>query len=320
MAEPPIITPEQWAACVAAVDEARINELAKWRGWLRATCYLLRDHAVIGIYKDCWAFPNIDQDGDIVSVHYRLKPQAAGDKANWRHSHKGVATHALVFGDLFKADAIAIFESQWDAITLVDKLNFNPFVENDWTFVSTRGASGAKTLKELGIPDSVGLYLFPQNDEAGTRWTLAVLDVLGREAYIVPTPAPHKDLGEWGLNGLDRSNLLSSIKGARLRRPAPNAPQQNVAPGPDLTDEELRQFDSDMMERLRTKDRPFPAPMDDAAFYGLAGEIVTVLAQDTEPCRESLLAQFLVAIGNVIGRSAHCRQGARQRRFSTIDQ
>jgi hypothetical protein len=49
--------------------------------------------------------------------------------------------------------------------------------------------------------------------------------------------------------------------------------------------------------------------MDDAAFYGLAGEIVAVLAQDAEPCRESLLAQFLVAIGNVIGRSAHCRQG-----------
>src|SRR6516164_9006177 len=111
---PPIVTPEQWQRCVDAVTDARILELSRWRGWHPSTCYLLRDHAQIGIYKDCWAFPNIDQDGDIVSIHYRIEPQDPNDKATWRHSYKGAGTNALVFGDLLAADAIAIFESQWD--------------------------------------------------------------------------------------------------------------------------------------------------------------------------------------------------------------
>jgi len=106
--------------------------------------------------------------------------------------------------------------------------------------VSTRGAANAKTLKELDIPVSAGLYLFPQSDAAGTRWTDDVLDVLGREAFIVPTPVPHKDLRECGLNGLDSVILLSSIQSAKLRRPAQTAPQQNVGPDPDFTDKELR--------------------------------------------------------------------------------
>jgi len=50
-----------------------------------------------------------------------------GEKARWLHEPKGAKVHALVFGELAKAGAIAIFESQWDAITLFDKLNFNPF-------------------------------------------------------------------------------------------------------------------------------------------------------------------------------------------------
>jgi hypothetical protein len=193
-----------------------------------------------------WALPNKDVDGDIRSIHFRVAPKTAGEKARWFHEPKGAKVHALVFGELAKAGAIAIFESQWDAITLFDKLNFNPFACHDWAFVSTRGAANAKTLKELDIPVSAELYLFPQSDAAGTRRTDDVLDVLRREAFIVPIPVPHKDLGEWGLNGLDSVILLSSIQSAKLRRPAQTAPQQNVGPDPDFTDEELRQFDRDM--------------------------------------------------------------------------
>src|SRR5262249_40945271 len=112
-------------------------------------------------------------------------------------------------------------ESQWDAVTLIDKLLIDPFALPDWALVSTRGASNAKVLEELDIPPSTDVYLFPQNDEAGIRWTDAILDVLGRSAFVVSTPGPHKDLGEWGLNGLDLSGLLKSIKGAELRKPAP---------------------------------------------------------------------------------------------------
>jgi len=79
--------------------------------------------------------------------------------------------------------------------------------------------------------------------------------------------------------------------------------------GPDFTEAELTEADFELMRRLRTKDRPFPEPMADQAFQGIVGEIVEILSKNSEPCRESLLAQFLVALGNVVGRSVFCRQG-----------
>lgn len=45
------------------------------------------------------------------------------------------------------------------------------------------------------------------------------------------------------------------------------------------------------------------------AFYGLAGDLVAKIAPHTEADPAALLSQFLVAYGNVIGRSAHWRVG-----------
>ena len=53
----------------------------------------------------------------------------------------------------------------------------------------------------------------------------------------------------------------------------------------------------------------FPSPMGDEAFYGIAGEVIRIIAPRMEACREALLVQFLVAVGNVIGRGAYLDQG-----------
>ena len=54
------------------------------------------------------------------------------------------------------------------------------------------------------------------------------------------------------------------------------------------------------------KATPAPHPeISEAAFYGLAGRIVAKIAPHTEADRAALLAQLLVAFGNVIGRSAY---------------
>ena len=47
--------------------------------------------------------------------------------------------------------------------------------------------------------------------------------------------------------------------------------------------------------------------IDNAAFYGVAGEIVQTIEPHTESDRVALLIQTLVAAGNVIGRSPHYR-------------
>jgi hypothetical protein len=74
------------------------------------------------------------------------------------------------------------------------------------------------------------------------------------------------------------------------------------------SEEELRQFEQELNERYRRRERPFPAPMHQDAFYGLAGDIVQIIEPESEACPEAILAQLLVALGNLIGRAPMRRQ------------
>jgi hypothetical protein len=46
---------------------------------------------------------------------------------------------------------------------------------------------------------------------------------------------------------------------------------------------------------------PLPSAMDPKAFYGIAGEVVRIIAPHTEACPEAILGQFLVAYANAFG-------------------
>jgi hypothetical protein len=52
---------------------------------------------------------------------------------------------------------------------------------------------------------------------------------------------------------------------------------------------------------------PWPAPMAEAAFHGLAGEIVHAIEPHSEADPVALLVQFLLAFGGALGRTAHFR-------------
>ena len=54
-------------------------------------------------------------------------------------------------------------------------------------------------------------------------------------------------------------------------------------------------------------DSAFPEPCDDAAFCGLAGQIVEQIAPHTEADPVGILAQLLVAFGSIVGHSPHYR-------------
>jgi hypothetical protein len=84
---------------------------------------------------------------------------------------------------------------------------------------------------------------------------------------------------------------------------------RGVNPTVDYTPEEKEQLKAEAMEFYRSKDRPLPLPMDETAYYGVAGQIVDIISAVSEPCRESLLAQFLVGFGSIMGRAVHCSQG-----------
>lgn len=55
----------------------------------------------------------------------------------------------------------------------------------------------------------------------------------------------------------------------------------------------------------RAESRPWPAPLDDAAYHGVAGEIVRSLAPHTEADEAAMLVQLLAAAGNMVGRGPH---------------
>ncbi len=76
----------------------------------------------------------------------------------------------------------------------------------------------------------------------------------------------------------------------------------------EITDEELSEFEKPEIERYRLKDRPFPASKGEAAFQGIAGEIVRIIEPVSEASREAILSQLLVALGNMIGRGPHLKQ------------
>ena len=59
------------------------------------------------------------------------------------------------------------------------------------------------------------------------------------------------------------------------------------------------------INRPVTRPPDFPAPMADEAFYGLPGTLIRRMAPWTEADPGAMLAQFLVAFGNMLGRGAY---------------
>jgi len=61
-------------------------------------------------------------------------------------------------------------------------------------------------------------------------------------------------------------------------------------------------------EYYRARNRELPAPMDGAAFSGILGEIIAIISPESEASPEAIAAQFMVGIGNLIGRGPNSKQ------------
>lgn len=89
------------------------------------------------------------------------------------------------------------------------------------------------------------------------------------------------------------NNKTSYNKRAKSRRSASSQPSTAVA----VAD---RGVDGKVGSRHRVD---WPAALDSAAFHGLAGQIVQLIEPNSEADPAALLGQFLVAFGNVVGRT-----------------
>jgi hypothetical protein len=89
---------------------------------------------------------------------------------------------------------------------------------------------------------------------------------------------------------------------------AGRVPDHSDGEQPELTAEQLRDFEKAQRARYSVQDSPFPAPMAEEAFYGIAGKVIGIIEPECEAPREAILAQLLVDFGNEIGRGPHCKQ------------
>lgn len=60
-----------------------------------------------------------------------------------------------------------------------------------------------------------------------------------------------------------------------------------------------------IMNKWKDQERPWPETLGEAAYAGLAGEVVRMIEPHTEADSVALLVQFLAAFGSVVGRGPH---------------
>jgi hypothetical protein len=108
------------------------------------------------------------------------------------------------------------------------------------------------------------------------------------------------------LNGRNEAEVQAALDGAaKLSASPPVPPPMPAKPNPaPLTKEEMDRRYAKELLRYSIRQSPFPAPMSEDAYYGVAGSVVDIADKTTEASREAMLVQFLIAAGNRIGRSA----------------
>ena len=161
--------PFDWQACVAALIPDDRAELAGWRGYSPAFVEWLHAQGLIGLWKDNQiAFPVHDSRGTVVGCHYRLR-----DQGSWRFYPVGTRIAPFIVGDLAAARTVLAFESPWDCLAVLDRLEHHLHPLADTAAIATRGASNTRLIEGMVHPDST-VYAFAQNDSPGITWLDAI--------------------------------------------------------------------------------------------------------------------------------------------------
>ena len=193
--------------CVAPLTPKELIRLGNERWYSRQFCTWLHDKKYVGLVHGDFAFP-IQDHGNILAAHYRVKAKQVGEKDDWFYFPTGIGARPFVIGDLTKAKQAHIGESQWDMLALADRTGL--YLNQNHAFIATRGAGNAALCNGL-IPEGVSVLAWPQNDEAAKRW----LDDLSIKVPVHVTraivPEQFKDLNEWTKAGASAEDIYAAI-------------------------------------------------------------------------------------------------------------
>src|SRR5437868_8019057 len=116
----------------------------------------------------------------------------------------------LVLGDISSASVVHVFESQWDAFAVADKLALHE--KEDVALIVTRGASNGAFISGL-ILATATVFAWKQNDElkdgkrVGDGWLKKIAAHAGATVQVVTTPERFKDANEGTQNGATADEL-----------------------------------------------------------------------------------------------------------------
>ncbi|MFZ4695065.1 MAG: AAA family ATPase [Verrucomicrobiia bacterium] len=215
---PKALKPYDWNACVAGMTGAMQMRLEEERGYSSDYVQWLVSHNQIGVKDGDFAFPvTVPGSDTVVGCHYRT-----GDI--WRYEPTGIGTHPLKFGDT-DPKTMLVFESQWDAHAVADRLGFHEGQMEDAAFLVTRGASNGRQAGRINMDTVKRVIAFPQNDKPkadGTipseEWFKGVQESLKEKPVFRATvPATFKDANDWLLDGTVKTEKLHEILGAAER-------------------------------------------------------------------------------------------------------
>ena len=205
----PKICPE-WQKCVDALTDGHLQRLAEWRGYQVGSCKKIKERGLIGLWNGRIAFPITTFSGQVIGCHHR--PLA--EKGNWfvtSFEHLKIAMFPLLINDPLTKKLIAAFESQWDALSLLDLLGWPNDEALEIGFVITRGAMNGKIIQRCCLPDAK-IVAFGQNDKAGKQWLSRIVKAAQGEVFHVQIPTEHKDLNDWIRAGAKWDDIQTAIQ------------------------------------------------------------------------------------------------------------
>ena len=216
----PAPSPAEWQQAVIALAQRPevLAHLAKWRGYSKTLIAGLGENGLVGLVGKQIAFPIYNEGGAYQGMHLRTE-------SGWRITGGGSQPWAIGSHD---AANVHIFESQWDAMAVMDSLGYG---NGAWqpakdAFLITRGASNGRKLEGRLHPDQK-VYIWPQNDEAGAKWASQVAELAPGKVFKVMVPEGIKDANDW-LKQAGRDALKTGLAFARPLAAEP-------APTPDET-------------------------------------------------------------------------------------
>ena len=212
-------------------------------------------------------------------------------RGGWIWNAQGVLRVLYCLPEVVKAQTVCVAEGEKDCDSLA-KLGFvattNPFGAGKWRDEYSETLRG----KDLIVFGDAG-----DHDGAGERHTNNVIESLAGKAKSIK----HVALPDGFHDVSDYIASLAPDKAGDIIRKLVDETRE-IDPQ-SLGESDGKQTDLISLSSLGAAE--FPAPPAEAAFYGLAGDIVRRIGPHTETDPVALLLQVLTVFGNIIGRDAY---------------